>query len=68
MSRTRPSTWERAEIAERCAYCGAEPGHWCQTVSGRWADLCHWTRWRDAWSKRLGDDLADAVAAVNADP
>ena len=67
MSRTALGTYEVEEIAVPCRYCGAEPGRWCQTVSGRWATFLHWTRWRDAWDKRLGDSLADAVRAANAD-
>jgi hypothetical protein len=44
------------------------PGEWCVTVTGRWAAFPHFTRWRDAWSKRLGDNLADAVRAATDDP
>ena len=72
MSRTALGTYERAEIAVPCAYCGAAAGDWCETVSGRWATFLHCTRWRDASTTQLGEQLAgrlgEALAAPIGDP
>ena len=39
-----------AAVSYRCERCGAEPGEWCRTTSGRRAQYIHAPRLDPVWS------------------
>jgi len=45
VSRTQPTESQQAELRETCADCGAKPGDWCTTKSGRWTGYLHSSRY-----------------------
>lgn len=45
MSRMHPTEWEALEIEFICyPGCGAQPGQWCLTKWGGWAEMPHAAR------------------------
>lgn len=45
MSRTRLTEHESRELIVECYTCGATPGLWCVTKSGRLSTYLHADRW-----------------------
>lgn len=52
MSWKMPNEWEQLQIDQPCEACGADPGEWCLTASGRPAQYPHASRHRLAVAAR----------------
>lgn len=60
-----PSLMSDLMLAEPCAYCDAEPGEWCRTISGRRVTYLHSARWYAARPKFIA--IADREAENETD-
>ena len=52
MSYANPDEFEELMLSFPCGLCGAQPGQWCETKSGRTAIPCHADRYHQAYAAR----------------
>lgn len=66
MSRTDPRAEDESAVRLLpCGRCGAAPGEWCRTSSGRYADYLHACRERpvrEGWSAGFREGHANGLA------
>ena len=59
MSRAKPTDEEEVSLFLECTKCGAQPGYWCNTVSGLVATALHGPR-TYAYNQGYGAGFQDA--------